>query len=347
MIRDLRTPDDKSIVEPEIMSLSTSHILPEKTCRPYVRILPEGDFLMTTLLIRETLRGTHRLRRISAQGTVLWSVDLDGIMTRPAIGKDSVYFIHGPCHRTSRDRYKMLSFAKYNLYDGSKVFDVAMPPETQAKRKIQDLDRTLELTRNECWASWRRNSRYEVYFFSTSSGQLLKTSYEPRSVPPRLLESTSPSLQTAGFWITTSHTIELTTNDEVPGYLSDAKFYFYVDDKSHSSSSPIAFDGNHSVFLRTLHAPVGLGARDTDRANPFAQFAISPIEVVSAIELTSAEGAATVTLPGQSDGKRRDFELELPWELEEGDFFGMMDEYLIYQSPKNEFLVLVDFWPAW
>lgn len=62
---------DKSIIESEIMSLSTSHILPEKTFRPYVRILPGGDFLMTTLLVHQTLTETHRLSRISGQGTVL------------------------------------------------------------------------------------------------------------------------------------------------------------------------------------------------------------------------------------------------------------------------------------
>ena len=90
-IRDLRNPDDKSIIESDIMSLNTSHVLPEKTCRPYVRILPGGDFLMTTLLVDHTLTGTHRLSRISAQGTVLWSVELNAYMSRPAIGKDSVY----------------------------------------------------------------------------------------------------------------------------------------------------------------------------------------------------------------------------------------------------------------
>lgn len=107
----------------------------------------------------------------------------------------------------------------------------------------------------------------------------------------------------------------------------------------------MAFDGDRSVFIRTLHDPVDWGARDNGRTNPFAQSAISPGEV----DLESPEGTITVTLPGRSktDGKRRELELELPWELEEGDFFGMINDYLIYQSPRNELLVLVDFWPVW
>ncbi len=292
---------------------------------------------MTTLMIEGKLLKNHRLVKVSAQGTLLWSIDLNVSMTRPAIGKDSVYFIHGPCYKTSKDSSKMLSFARHKLCDGSKVFDVPIPPELQAHRKIQDLDRSLLLTGNECLASWRKNANGDVYIFSTSSGQLLKTIEQSRIRNPPLLQSVVPSLDTPGFWVTTSRTMKLTTYDEVPGSFSDVDFY-YVDKDPFPHSGSITFDGNHSVFLRTVHSYVDWCTSRNNGPNPFGQFAISP-----------TLGTATVTLPGRSkrEGKRREFELELPWELDEEDFFGMMNDYLIYQSPKHEFLVLVDFWPTW
>ena len=352
-ICDLRTADNKSILESELLSLDTSHSLPEVTGRPYVRILPGGDFLITTLttfVIKDTIKETHQLRRISAQGYILWSVELDAFMTRPAVGEDSVYFRRGPWYRDDSRTCKM-SFAKYRLSDGSKIFDETMPPETQENRKIPSLDRSLVLSGNECLASWRRKTpgRGYVEIFSTSSGQLLKTMYQPRSRNGPLLNSVLPSFHTAGVWTTTSRTVKLTTYDEVPGSFLEAE-YLYVDGDFLPDPSSMAFDGNHSVFLHTVHAPVGWAPRDNSRANPFAQFAISQVTPTSNDGLESPEGTA-VTLPGRSkaDGKRRDFELELPWELEddEGDFFGMMNDYLIYQSPKNGVLVLVDFWPTW
>ena len=349
-IRDLRTPDDKSIIDSGIISLDISHLLPDKTSRQYVRIIPGGDFLVMTLLIKDdTLaapKESCQLRRISAQGNVLWSVDLEASIIRSAIGKDSVYFIHGPWYEDD-SRTRKISFAKHRLCDGSKVFDVILPPERQAHGKILGSGKPV-LTENECLVLWKRNAWGELYIFSTASGKLLRTMDGPRNRNPPLLQSVAPSFHMAGFWTTTARYVTLTKYDEASGCFSDSEYY-YADGDLHHDTSPMAFDGNHSVFLRTLHAPVGCGARDSSRLNPFAQFAVSPAELASTNGLESPEGTATVTLPARSkaDGKRRDFELALPWELKEWDFFGMMNDYLIYQSIENEFLVLVDFWPVW
>lgn len=249
-IRDLRTPDDKSILESETVSLNTSHTLPEKTRRPYIRSVPGGDFLMTTLLVKDTLEQSHQLRRISAQGIVLWSVDLEAFMTGPAIGKDCVYFIHGPCDQDDF-RNREMSFAKHRLCDGSVVFDVTMPPETQIHRKISDLDRSLVLTGNECLASWRRQSRGDVYIFSTSTGQLLKTLNQPRSIRSSpLLQSIVPSFHTSGFWTTASRAVKITTYDEISKSFSDVEHYYVIEDSLHDPNSMV-FDGNHSFALFT------------------------------------------------------------------------------------------------
>lgn len=89
------------------------------------------------------------------------------------------------------------------------------------------------------------------------------------------------------------------------------------------------FDAIILSFSITVHAVVGQNARDNKTTDRFAHSAISPLRISSAAGLESPEGTAAVTLPGRSeaDGKRRDFGLELPWELEYGDFFGVITEY--------------------
>lgn len=54
-IRDFSTTNDESFFESKTMSLDASHIMPAKTCRPYVGILLRGDMLMTTLIVDDNL----------------------------------------------------------------------------------------------------------------------------------------------------------------------------------------------------------------------------------------------------------------------------------------------------
>ena len=62
------------------------------------------------------------------------------------------------------------------------------------------------------------------------------------------------------------------------------------------------------------------------------------------VPITLPNGKKTDALAKQS---RRPMELELPWEVLPGDCFGITDDYLVYGSRQHEFVVLIDFWPAW
>lgn len=96
-------------------------------------------------------------------------------MSRPAIGKDSVYFIHDQCCKPSRDSGRVLFFGKHRLCDGSKVFDVAMPPETEGYGKIPELDRSPVLSWNQRLASWRRHAPGLCTSFPPHLGGFLKS----------------------------------------------------------------------------------------------------------------------------------------------------------------------------
>lgn len=348
LIRDLRTADDKSITESDLINLDISHAMPKETSRRYVQMIPGGDFLMTTLLIKDTVKQAHQLTKISARGSVLWSIDLKATMSRPVIGKEDVYFVHGPFLEDDVRECKM-SFAKHKLGDGSTIFDVTMPPETQIHKRMLAFDGFLILTGNERLASWGRISLGDVYIFSTSTGQVLKKIDQPRSRKfSPLLQCVVPSTHPAGFWTTTQRRTILTSYDETSDSFSEV--HHYQLDGGRTYDPPfVTFDGDHSAFLRILHNGVGHNARYRGRTNHFAQFAILPTAFASDSEQASSDSTVPITLPGRSkaDGKRRELELELPWEFTEGDFFGMTNDYLVYQSRENEFLVLVDFWPVW
>lgn len=252
--------------------------------------------------------------------------------------------MHGPSLGGGKCK---MTFAKYNLFDGSVIFDVLMPPGSRFHTKTLNFDGFLLLTGNERLVSWGRLSRDNVYIFSTSTGQVLEKIDQPlRPKFSPLLQSIVPSTHTAGFWSVSQCTTTLSAYDETSNSFSHVERYHL--DRARAYDPPfVTFDGDHSVFLRVLH-PGGL-FYSTGQTNSFAQLAILPAALALDRESESSVSTVPITLPGRSkaDGKRREFELELPWEFEEGDFFGMMNDYLVYHCRELEFLVLVDFWPVW
>ena len=348
-IRDMRKPDDTSIIDLKIMNFDTSHILPPNAWRLYVRILPGGDFLMTTRIVTkidtENVPPVDRLQRISAQGKVAWSVDLEACTNRPAIGKHNFYFVRSPWQRADPTSGKKRSFAKNRLCDGSMVFHTIMPADMQADITTMELDRSLTLSEGECVASWKMNYRGDLQIFSTSSGQHIMTIQERDTTDGPLCVSVLPSFHTSGFWSSTSHTLRLFTFNETQRshHDEDCGYYFR---NNLADPSVIAFDGGRWMILRIINADDTVSH---DRTIPFGKFSTLPANLFNAHRLPSPEYTTVVTLPGRSkaEGKRRDLELELPRKLEKGDFFGMMNDYLIFYSREDEMLVLVDFWPVW
>ena len=346
MIRDLRTVDDRSITDTDSIQLDITHAMPGGTCRRYVQVIPGGDFLMTTLLVKDAVNQAHQLTRISAGGSVVWSLDLTATMTRPVIGKESIYFVHGPCLENDVGECKM-SFAKHRLCDGSIVFDVTIPSDIQIHRKMLDLDGSLLLTGNERLVSWGRFSRSDVQVFSTSTGEILFDISKPRKKKfSPLLQSVIPSTRTAGLWITKRRTARF--YDETSRSFSEAQRYKLGEGGTFDPRF-VTFDGDHSVFLRVLHPSVSYRARTSARTNHFAQLGVVPAALASDSESKLSDPTVPITLPGRTkaDGKRRELELELPWKFKEGDFFGMMNDYLVYHCRELDLLVVVDFWPVW
>ena len=335
--------DDESITESDSMTLDISHAMPDGACRRHVQIIPGGDFLITTYLIKDFANKTHQLSRVSASGNVIWSIDLKAKMTRPVIGKERIYFMHGPCFGDDVGECK-ISFAKHRLCDGSIVFDVTIPLDIQVHKKMLESDGFLLLTGDERLVSWGSISRSGVHVFSTSTGENLSSIRKPRKKKfSPLLQGVIPSTRTAGLWITTQRTARF--YDETSRSFSGVQRYKLGESPTYNPPF-VTFDGDHSVFLCSLYPKVGSGGGHTDI---IAQLGILPTARASDSESGLSDSIVPITLPGRTkaDGKRRDLELELPWKFKEGDFFGMINDYLVYHSRKLEYLVLVDFWPVW
>lgn len=144
-----------------------------------------------------------------------------------------------------------------------------------------------------------------------------------------------------------------------------------------------AFDGDSGAFFMTAYTllsevmrwedphpvrpPFGLlfGARAPIRQadvyiDPFAKVMIAtahrpPPSIPEHIHFEYEEDPVEVSLPPsrQQPGQRRPLEVEIQfewgegWKTKEGDYFRMVENYLIHHSPEGNLLHLIDFWPTW
>ena len=340
---DLRTVDGRSITGSDSMKIDirSAFNFPIRAYRRYFQIISEFELLKTTLSSKDTVN----LAKINRGETHLWSVDLKTPMTRPVIGKESIYFVHGPGLDDDVRECKM-SFAKYRLCDGSIIFDMSMPPETRIRGIMFYFGGSLLLTGNERLALWGRISCTDVYIFSTSTGQVLQKIDQRRcrEFSPR----PHPNTHTAEFWITSQRRTILCLHDETSDIFSEVQDY-QLDGGDSDDPPSVTSGGDRSVSLRILRPREGHSARISGSTNHVGPLAVSPTGHASDSDSVSLGWAIPITRPGRSKayGNRRELELELPSPVKRGDFLGMMDDYLVHHSQENESLILIDFWPVW
>ena len=353
--RCLRSTSNEPINNSETVDLEFRRFFPWPIKIEYVQIISKDEMLVTTSLdppysslshvssqdssITDTNpRRTEKLTKISSQGVVSWDIDLKASITRPAAAKDFVYFIQGSEYNSKTDNDDVLSFLKINLQDGSVVFDIPLwlsKLESTLKGNIVKDDRSLALSRNQDWASWKTHR--SRFILSTATGQVMYEYSQPFYIRPAI-----PSSVHAGFWEVHQHASMLLTYNETTAAFSSTPL-----DLPWGYESSIRFDGDRSLFFRIRHD------FSTSRSHdPFTSLGVSqavPKEgQTTPKEFVRADLNAPITLPSRSTKhERRDLELDMPWDLKTEDFLGIINDYLIYQSPNDKVLVLIDFWPNW
>ena len=254
-----------------------------------------------------------------------------------------------------------INFVKRDLRNGEVIYQYAIPPfpwsDAQIRRGVQRRNISLSLTSGETWAVWS-NDDGEICVFSTESGHLVY--HNSRNLPSTILMS----LVGEKFW-NVDYRYQRTRLSSLYEYNNEAKTFqksiVEYQQASRTLTSGIGFDNDRRLLFRLLHScfPTGESMRNSwpsDTFDPLTRIGVSRLTKapkawgdrqgethVEALDLPS------VTLPGTAKDphKRRHMEVELPWTIRNGDFLGMVNDYLVYHVMRDEVLVVVDFWPDW
>ena len=213
------------------------------------------------------------------------------------------------------------------------------------------------MTSGETWAVWRSDDG-RICVFSTESGDLVYNN--DHSGPSAILISSVSER----FWNVGYRDRSMKFSSLYVYNRETKTFDQSMTEYKHTPSvmtSGIGLDNDRGLLFRLLHScsPTGQNPRTdwpSDTLDPLIGIGVSRLTTVHKTfgdrqgEMrVEAIHMPSVTLPGNSKARnrRRDLEVELPWTIREGDFFGIVNNYLVYHAMRDELLVVVDFWPDW
>ncbi len=334
---------------------------------------PDGELLvhLSTWERKTNSRGgsfdeIEKLVKISRAKTFTWKITLKAIINRPAIGKDTVYFVRD---REGPIGWNDVTFCKMNLKDGTIIYEVPLA-QNLGIITFPYRNTSLTLTPDESLAIW--NSDFgQVYVFSTASGQTIDT----------FVQSSDKSLAVSSCGNTIWDVYY------GGGHTQPPSRKITYDSKTNTATAvgvyvpprhfrkPWCFDGDRSMIgylihnkpIPLSHDPWALDELENTTVDPFTTIDIHAghdavfgylekcrkHEGYSDLHEWNAMGSptdlVTVTLPPRpkKEKERRTLEVELPWKSRKEDFFGICEDYLVFHSRNDESLLLVDFWPTW
>lgn len=371
-IRTLRSRSDSLPVTSPATSIDFRSFKIPFSCMKSVQLTEEGDMIVYLEGDGISDRSSiwlygQRLMKITRQGAILWETNFESLISMPAVGKNFLYFVERPPNPLVG-----LAFVKVSLEDGSISYRTQLPDQFH-QVLANESDKHLRLFSNEAFAVWRDMDN-SAYVFATKTGKLLHDQVYPRTTrtPPivgrqsnfiwdinsNLLNPPSDIYRTwPGFHNSFS---QLVTLQETSPEIKFEAIIFPNSIRYRYPHSEWRFSGDHSAFFYFTH--IVLANMDFDRrflgqnepTDPNTNVWVSIMEKVPSEQsdmfwMNEKASAAQISLPSRSEalGERRPLELELPWRLEENDHLGMVNDYMVYHSPEEEILLLVDFWPNW
>lgn len=366
----LKSDDGVSTKPFDIVELDAKDLDNWQVSIKYVQLVPDGELLVHLSSLERYSGGSasfdivEKLVKMTRGKVFTWQIRLKAMINRPAIGKDAIYFL--------RDRQKLhapsmeAAFCKASLRDGSVLYEIPLPQQYGINSGIPCRNTSLTLTPDESWAVWN-DIDGRAYIFSTASGQVIHTfprSFN-RSVVVSSVDNKIRDIQ-RGQGYSQPHSTVVSYNKKADAFVTE-RLCMPVEQISESW----CFDGDRPIFCYLLHErPIPpfhnltgtLNHIENTTLDPFTAVGIRPAEVSPPKYLHNAlnneprsstvddmQSVVTVTLPPRSmdEAGRRDLEVELPWTISVGDYFGMSEDYLVFHSRSDGSLVLVDFWPTW
>lgn len=358
-IRTLRSRSDDTPIASPATSIDFRSFKIPFTSIDSIQLTEDGHMIVD-------LQG-QTLMKITKQGTVLWEIDFASLMSRPAVGRSAVFLVERPTISVTPELG--IAFVKVSLEDGSISYRNQLSG-LHGRAQANESDKHLRLFSDEGYAIWR-NKWNSAYVFSTKTGQMLQEySRTTRLAPVVSRQSSSiwdihPKLNDPPWniyhWpdLTASFSQRVTCQEETPALKFEGiKYPDHM--RSRYYHTDWRFSGDHLAFFYFTH--VVLTTADFDRrflgqhetTDPYTNVWVSvmarvPSAQANAFEIKEKDSAFPISLPSRSEtlGERRSLEVDLPRKMKDNDYLSMMNDYMVYHSPDQELLLLVDFWPNW
>lgn len=305
----------------------------------------------------------HKLILISLSGTVKWIAGVETPLSRPAIGKASLYLIYFRTPMAFSDNKVVLM--KLSLSTGAVEMDTVLPIDGNAYglRPATFLgDVSLILSMDETYAMWVDRYNYTLppefmtshHIICTTTGSLLYE-YENNQLP-ETYTVTSSITQNAMWAYGYPHTWLTSQN---PHDKSWATRYIRLPGTNHpycprepKTTIQLGFEGDRLLFSHLIHSnPTEIARQERFwSSGNSTRMRTSKFGVSAATREVKMQYAPSmpsiVTLP-DGNGRRRVLEIKLPWADGAVSFFGFVDEFIAYHVRGEQVLLLIDFWPDW
>ena len=267
-------------------------------------------------------------------------------MVKPAIGKDVLYYLQYEPNDGGH-----ANFIARSLRDGSALYT--------SSRDIEWFDNLfpsmglpcVRLTSSGRWAVW--NSICNMFsIYSTSSGEIVH-SFSRRGVHKLIMSATNDA-----FWAVSlpskyeTSSILFTYNEDTKSFVEE-RLTLQPEDRPRQDTFGLDFSVDHETFFRLIIR--GDDEMSSSRYNSSGR--IAGLAIGSAVQsalsvLSEPVSLNLVTLPAEPEyrnlgNRRRILRIALPLTPQDNNFLGMENNYLVYHSPNDFKLRVVDFWPSW
>ena len=248
-------------------------------------------------------------------------------------------------------------------YKGSEPSIKVGSPTPGRKIEIMALDTSLKLAGNEEVAVWS-DSMLRVHVFSTATGHVLFT-YDRQCDTILMASAIRPQVWDASFHLDLAGfpTLRVASYDTSTETLTCAPKQADYFAEPHPWRAPCFIDADRPVIMDLCHDFLdSIGGYNFESRDPFTTVEVAGLEkavldgeiVLGDITRPrkndkEEDSRALVTLPSLPGHgpQRRLLELEAPWTMDDRDFFGLVEGYLVYYNFADKELILIDFWPSW